>query len=115
MFFGLFSDSLVQSPTLEPIFREKWKLFVNGVYTDRQRAVLPRFYSEFRRDSHGSDDFVFEGIGLQKCKHEKKTLSRVQVGRLFRRFSDFFQVVLGVSPGHFLLMEKYSREVLEVF
>ena len=59
MFFGLFSDSLVQITYFEAVFREKWKLFANGVYTDRQIAVLPRFYSEFRCDSHGSDDFGF--------------------------------------------------------
>ena len=59
MFFGLFSDSLVQITYFGSCFREKWKLFANGVYTDRQIAVLARFSSEFRRDSHGSDDFVF--------------------------------------------------------
>ena len=36
-------------------------------------------------------------------------------GSLFVFFSDFFQVVPGVFPGGFFIIERYSRDVLGVF
>ena len=63
-FSDFFQTASCKPPTLEAAFHEQWKLFTNGVYTDRQIAVLPWFYSEFRHDSHGSDDSVFEEIGF---------------------------------------------------
>ena len=57
-FSDFFQTASCKSPTFEDVVRETWKLFANGVFTDRQSAVSPGFYSEFRRDSHGSDDLV---------------------------------------------------------
>ena len=61
MFFGLFSDSLVQNTYFLNRFCEKSRTFANGVKKNRQIAPRPRFCSEFRCGSHGSDGFVLWG------------------------------------------------------
>ena len=50
-----------------------------------------------------------------KLDNWSKVVNWSKLDDFFRRFPNFFQVVPGVFPGHFLLMERCSHEVLGVF
>ena len=63
VFSDFFHTASCKSPTFEADFCDKWTLFANGVYTDRQSAVLPRFYSNFATILMEAAISCFEEIG----------------------------------------------------